>query len=98
MDKGKDQPQQLNLTVRAGLVEDALQLRARGVGTDVEFLAVLVEGQPVSPSHAEAEFRIGQMELPGEDLPLHGGLTVGVAQDDHDARGCGVSRDAGGGR
>lgn len=98
MDKGEDQPQQLNLAVRAGLIKDVLELRARGVEADLEFLAVLIEGHSASPSHAETEFHVGQMVLPGKDLPLHSRLMVGVAQDDHDARSREVIRAAGGGR
>jgi len=41
MNKGEYQPMQLDLAVRSGLLEDALQLRTCGVGTDVKFFTVL---------------------------------------------------------
>lgn len=85
-DKREDQPQQLNLTVRAGLVEDALELRAGGFGADVVLVGVVPEAQAISEREAEPKFRGSQPEPLPKGFPPQRAAPVGVAQDEQEAR------------
>ena len=58
IDKGQDQPQQMDLAARAGLVEDTLQLRAGGVDADVEFFAALGEARTLGQGDTEPQFSV----------------------------------------